>query len=70
MLDELEEAYIDPEMISDDKMISPSSFEDGKFNDTRSANRESFKLGDQTIWLDIKNAELMKKRIKDRELKL
>jgi len=46
MLDELEEAYIDPEILSDDKIMSPSSFEDRKFNDTRSANRESFKFGD------------------------
>ena len=51
-------------------MISPSSFEDGKFNDTRSANRECFKVGDQVIWLDAKDAELMRKRIKDRELKI
>lgn len=68
MLAELED--VDQDTISDDKMRSPQSFEDGKLNDTRSANRECFRVGEQAVWLDREDADLMRKRIKDRELKL
>lgn len=62
MVAELEEAYLDPD--SDDRQSPSSGFE------VESRQRECIKVGDNTFWFDKEEADILKKRIKERELKM
>lgn len=67
MVAELEEAFLEL-----DETGSPGSggIEELKQEIESQKNKECFKVGDHPVWLDKEDADLMRKRIKDRELKI
>lgn len=62
MVAELEEAFLDQD--SEERQSPSSGF------DVESKQRECIKVEDNVVWLDKDEAEVMRKRIKDRELKM
>lgn len=71
MLAELEEAYFEFDTIDEEKDCSPSSGSSPDYEiKEQPAQKECFKIGDQTLWLEREEAEILRKRIKDEECQL
>lgn len=68
MVAELEEAFLE----LDDSNSSPghNALEELKQDSDDKKRKECFRVGDHVAWLDKEEAEIMKKRIKDREFKI